>query len=42
MTRRIDVGLMGICSNCHGHKKLQEQKLNQGHNKENKSQKIQA
>jgi hypothetical protein len=25
---------------CHGHEKLQEQELNQGHNKEKKSQKI--
>jgi hypothetical protein len=26
----------------HGHKKLQEQELSQGHNKEKKSQKMQA
>ncbi len=25
---------------CHGHEKLQEHELNQGHNKENKSQKM--
>jgi len=42
MMTRIDVGLMGICSNCHEHKKLQEQKQNQEHNKENKSQGMQA
>jgi len=27
---------------CHEHEKLQEQELNQGHNKENKSQKMQT
>jgi hypothetical protein len=27
---------------CHGHEKLQKQELNQGHNKENKSQEIQT
>jgi len=38
LTTRINVGLMGICSNCHMHEKLQEQKLSQKHSKENKSQ----
>jgi hypothetical protein len=37
MMTRIDIGLMGVYSNYHGHKKLQEQKLNQRHNNENKS-----
>jgi hypothetical protein len=27
---------------CHGHEKLQEQELNQGHNKENKLQEMQT
>jgi hypothetical protein len=39
---RIDVSLMGICLNNHENEKLQEQKLSQGHNKENKSQEMQA
>ncbi len=39
---RIDVGLMGVYSNCHRHEKLEEQELSQGHNKENKSQEMQA
>jgi hypothetical protein len=37
MTTRINVGLMGVCSNYHGHEKLQEHELSQGLNKENKS-----
>jgi hypothetical protein len=37
MMTRIDIGMMGICLNYHGHEKLQEQKLSQGHKKENKS-----
>jgi hypothetical protein len=42
MTARIDVDLMKVCSNYHGHEKLQEHELNQGHNKEKKSQEMQA
>jgi hypothetical protein len=42
MTIRIDVRLMGVYSNYHKHKKLQEQELNQSHNKENKSQEMQT
>jgi hypothetical protein len=34
---KVNVGLMRIYLNCQGHEKLQEQKLSQGHNKENKS-----
>jgi hypothetical protein len=30
--------LIRVCSNYHGHEKLQEDELNQGHNKEKKSQ----
>jgi hypothetical protein len=33
MMTRIDVGLMGLYSNCHAHKKLQEYELSQGHKK---------
>jgi hypothetical protein len=33
---------MGVCSNCHKHEKLPKQELNQKHNKENKSQEMQA
>ncbi len=40
MMTKIDIGLMEVCSNYHMQEKLQEQELNQGHNKENKSQKI--
>ncbi len=42
MMTRIDVGLMGVYSNCHGHKKLHEQELSQGHRKKNNSQEMQA
>jgi hypothetical protein len=42
MTTRINVNLMGVSLNCRGHEKLQEQELNQGHNKENKSQETQV
>jgi len=37
MITKINVGLMGVCSNYHGHEKLQEHELSQGLNKENKS-----
>jgi hypothetical protein len=33
-------GTLNLVCNCHRHKKLQEQELNQGHNKENKSQEM--
>ncbi len=35
--KKIDLSLMGVCSNCHKHEKLEEQKLSQGHSKEKKS-----
>jgi len=39
MTTLIKVQMLFLC---HEHKKLQEQELSQGHNKENKSQKMQT
>ncbi len=40
--KKIDLNLIGVYLNCHKHEKLQEQELSQGHNKENKSQEMQA
>jgi hypothetical protein len=39
---KINISLMGICSNCHTQEKLQKQKLSQKHSKVNKSQEMQT